>query len=124
MGGFGQPVIGAGGNNRAGPACGGAGDPPGQVVGLAARVHHEDGVEPRRQGGCEPFGEFDDRLVQITAVGRQKPLLFRHRPHHPGVTVTNNGHVVVAVEIPPVVGVEQPDTLATDEVHRILVEQR
>ena len=36
----------------------------------------------------------------------------------------DHGHVVVAVEVPPVVGVEQPDALAADEVHRAGVEQR
>ena len=72
----------------------------------------------------EPFGELDDRFVQIAAVGREQLLLLRHRLHDPWVAVPGHGHVVVAVEVPPVVGVEQPDTLAADEVHRAGVEQR
>jgi len=57
-------------------------------------------------------------------VGRQEPLLFGHRPGDPGMTVTDHGHVVVAVEIPPTLRVEQPDALAADQVHRAGVEQR
>ncbi len=124
MGGLGQPVVGAGGHDRAVPPGGRAGDPPGEVVGLAAGVHDHDGVQLRRQGGLEPLGELDDRFVQIAAVGRQQPLLLRHSLHNPWVAVPDHGHVVVAVEVPPVVGVEQPDTLAADQVHRAGVEQR
>src|SRR5258708_11406316 len=40
------------------------------------------------------------------------------------MTVADHGHVVVAVEIAPAVGIEQPDTLAADQVHRMVVEQR
>src|ERR1700684_3604575 len=59
VGGLGQPVVGAGGHDRAGPPGGRAGDPPGEVVGLAAGVHDHDGVQLRRQGGLEAFGELD-----------------------------------------------------------------
>jgi len=83
-------------HHRAGPPGGRAGDPPGEIVGLATGVHDHDGVQLRRQRGLEPFGELDDRFVQIAAVGReqhQQLPLPRHRLH-PWVAVPDHGHVV------------------------------
>jgi hypothetical protein len=124
MGGLGQPVVGVGSDDRASPPGGRTGDPPGKVVGLASGVHDQDRIEFRRQGGFEPLGEFDDRLVQVATVSRQKPLLLRHRAHDPRVAVADDGHVVVAIEITPVIGVVQPYAVAPDQMHRLLIEQR
>ena len=60
----------------------------------------------------------DDRLVQVAAVRGQQPLLLGDRPRDPGVTVADDGHVVVAVEVAPVVWVEEPHPLAADQVQR------
>jgi hypothetical protein len=39
------------------------------------------------------------------------------------VTVTNMWNIVVAIEISPAISCRQPDTLATDDMHGIIVKQ-
>ena len=98
------------------------GDPPGQVVGLAARVHDHDGVQLRRQGGRQPLSELDDRLVEI-GYGPPADTAAPTPPGRTGGGSADPGRRR-AVEVPPVVRIEQPARLAADQVNRVLVEQR
>ncbi len=117
VGGIGQPGYAQAVTIAPAPPGGRAGLPR-EVVSLAAGIQDHDGVQFRRQRGLEPFGELDNRLVQIAAESREQLLLLHHRLHDLRMTVADHGHVVVAVEVTPVVGIEQPDTLAANQVNR------
>ena len=120
-----DPVVGELGHDRAAVAGRRRREAPREVVRLAPRVDEHDGVEPRlgRHRRDEALGQLDERLVEVARVRVQEARLAHDRLGHARVAVPDDGHVVVAVEEPPPLRVEEPDALAADDVHRLPVRE-
>jgi hypothetical protein len=118
-------MVGELGDDRARVAGGGGREPPGEIVRLAPRVDEHDGVQPRlgRHRRDQALGQLDERLVQVARVRVQGARLADNRLGHARVTVTDDGDVVVGVEVPPAVRVEEPNALAAHEMDGIAVRQ-
>ncbi len=116
---LGDPVVGPRRRDTARGAGGVAGDPPRQVVGLAAGVHQEHPVEPSRQGGQQSFGQLDGGLLQIAAVGVERGELGADRVDDRWVRVSQHRHVVVGIEVAATVGPFQEQPPPTHEMHRL-----
>ena len=119
-------VVGVAGDDRAASPGGSGGDPPSDVVRLAARVHDHGAVEAGigRHRREQPLREIGERLVQIARVRVQGARLAHHRLGDARVAVAENRHVVVGVEDPAPVGVDEPGPLAAHRVHRVVVGER
>ena len=109
-------------------AAGAAGDrrgqPPRQVVRLAAGVHEHDRVEPVGHGRGQPFRELERRSVEVARVRVERRGLSRDRLHHGRMRVSDDRHVVVAVEVGATVGVVEPRPAAAHQMERPVVGER
>ena len=120
---FGVAVIRALGDHHAVMAGDDPGDLHRQVVGLGAGAHEVALRQLAGQARTEAFGQLDHVMVQVAGVGVDEPRLPAQRVDDPRVGVADRGHVVVAVEVAPTVGIVDPHALAADEMHRLVVEQ-
>ncbi len=97
-------------------------DSVGQVVGFRTRADQRAHREVAGQRIGKHLGIFDDRMVQVTRVRVQRSNLGCQRFDHMRVTVSDRRYVVVAVQVLPALVIEQPDTFATSQVQRLIVE--
>ncbi len=111
-------MVGAADHQRAPAAGGRLGEPPGEVVGLAARAHEKADRQRRRQGGGQPFGVAQDALVQVAGIGVEQGHLAAAGFHHPRMAVADVGHVVDRVEVGVAQRVDQAGAAAAHHVQR------
>ncbi len=76
-----------------------------------------------REGGEKLFGVIEHGLVQIARMGVEQCGLPGNRLNDVRVTVADRRHIIIGVEIGIALGIVEPDAFATDELHRLLVEQ-
>ncbi len=116
-------VVGEVGRDPAVDTRDGAGDPPGDVVRLRARVDEHHDVQRAAGRGGEPLGDLERRLVEVAHVRVQASSLADDRLDDPRMPVADDRDVVVRVEVAAAVGVDQPRAVAADEVQRLAVEE-
>ena len=86
----GDAVVGPVGRDAAAPPGRGAGDAPGDVVRLRARVDEHDRVQRAAGRGDQPLGDLDRRLVQVAHVRVQAPRLADDRLDHARMLVAHD----------------------------------
>ena len=111
-------MIGIGGGDQPLGSAERSGDLIGQVVGLATRIgehHHRErlGKQPR-----QAVGVGHHLVHQIPGVGAEPAGLGGEGGHHLWVGVPHLGDVVVGIEEPPPVMVDEPHPLPSVEVDR------
>jgi len=89
--------------------------------GAGAREH--DAVDTVGVDAEQALGVVEDRLIQVAAVGHVRRRLSRECIDDARVAVPDDRDVVVHVDVPAAVGVEQPGAFPAHEVQRPLVEQ-
>ena len=99
-----------------------AGQPPGQVVGLAAGADEHADVQRTRQRGEQALGQLEDRLVEISGVRVDSRGLRANGFDDVRVRVADVGHVVVGIQVASAGGVVDPGALAAHEMQGTIVE--
>ena len=79
---------------------------PSNVVGLAARIDEDAGIEMRRTSRREFLGIVENLLVQVSGMRRQYRCLPGNGAHNRRMAMADVRHVVVHVEILPPLRVE------------------
>ncbi|MNP02565.1 hypothetical protein D3C76_944220 [compost metagenome] len=121
---IGEAVIGRLGHDHARAAGAHLGDTVGDVVRLAAGAgQHQMRELGLGHGGEQALGQFEDGVVQIASVGRQRPHLPTDGLGHRRMAMPERGHVVVHVEVTAPLWIDQPHALATHDMQRVLVHQ-
>src|SRR6202034_45728 len=121
---FGCPVVGVLGDDGGVAAGAGGGHPPGELVGFGAGGGEQAGVQWLGHGRKQSLGELHDAVVQVPGVGGENAELAATRLGHGGMGVSDDGDIVVGVEVAGAVGGKQPRPFTADDVQGAGVEQR
>jgi hypothetical protein len=122
-GAFGNTVIGMLHDQCAAVTRGHLRHAPGHIVGLAAGIDENAGIEMRRQAGRELIRIVQDVLMEVAGVSRKESRLPLNRSDHRGVGMPDVRHVVVDIQVRPPLGVVQPDSRSAHQVQRLFIKQ-
>ncbi|MCY1355419.1 hypothetical protein D9M69_418390 [compost metagenome] len=117
-------MVGSFGDDHAGAAGAHLGNAIGDVVCLATRAgQHQMRELGLGHGGEQALGQFENGVVQIAGIGRQRLHLLADGLGHGRVAMPERGHVVVHVEVTASLRIDQPHALAAHDMQRVLVHQ-
>ena len=116
-------MVGVAGDDHAPSPRHGAGDPHGQVDGLAPGAREDGLVQRRREQAGEVLGVGDDLIGQIARVSVENAELLADRLPHRRVGVADDRNVVIRVQVVQPVGIEQVSTFPAHQMERAIVEE-
>ena len=121
---IGEAVIGGCGHDHARAAGADLSHAIGDVVGLTAGAgQHQMGKLSPGHRREQPFGQLENRIVQIAGVGGESLHLPAYRLGYRRMAMSERGDVVVDVEVAAPFRIDQPHTFAAHNVQGMFVHQ-
>ena len=95
-----------------------------QLVRLTAGARQEHPLQAGMKCRQQSFGVIDDRLIQVARMAVQHAGLAAQRFDDARMAMANVRDIVIGVQVSLAVGIIDPYSLATNELQRLLVEER
>ena len=101
----------------------GLGHSQGNVVGLGPRTRQDRSIKGRGHRRGKAVNVVQNAIMQIACMSVQRAGLAANRFNDTGVTVSDMGHIIVAIQIFTPRSVPQPNTIAFHEMDGVVVKR-